>query len=93
MMGHDRFVADLRPLVESVLNRRGIVLGICCHPYDVCTELIAREAGVIVTDAHGDLLRAPLRVEPDVAWVGYANDAIRREIEPFLREALKKRDF
>lgn len=93
MMGHDRFVADLRPLVESVLNRRGIVLGICCHPYDVCTELIAREAGVIVTDAHGDLLRAPLRIEPDVTWIGYANEAIRREIEPFLREALKKRDF
>jgi len=91
MMGHDRFVADLRPLVESILNRRGLVLGICCHPYDVCTELIAREAGVIVTDEHGGPLRAPLRVEPDVAWIGYANDAIRRQIEPFLRQALKKR--
>jgi hypothetical protein len=91
MMGHYRFVADLRPLVEPVLNRRGIVLGICCHPYDVCTELIAREAGVIVTDEHGQPLRAPLRVEPDVTWIGYANEAIRREIEPFLREALKKR--
>jgi fructose-1,6-bisphosphatase/inositol monophosphatase family enzyme len=91
MMGHYRFVADLRPLVEPVLNRRGVVLGICCHPYDVCTELIAREAGVIVTDEHGQPLRAPLRVEPDVTWIGYANEAIRREIEPFLREALKKR--
>lgn len=93
MMGHDRFVADLRPLVESVLNARGLVLGICCHPYDVCTELIAREAGVIVTDERGDPLRAPLQVEPDVAWAGYANDAIRREIEPLLHEALKKRGF
>ena len=82
MMGHDRFVADLRPLVETLLNRRGLSLGICCHPYDMCTELIAREAGVIVTDQHGELLRAPLRVEPDIAWAGYANDAIRREIEP-----------
>jgi len=93
MMGHDRFVADLRPLVESLLNRRGLVLGICCHPYDVCTELIAREAGVIVTDEHGDPLRAPLNVEADVAWIGYANEAIRGEIEPVLREALNKRDF
>ena len=91
MMGHDRFVADIRPLVESVLNRRGLVLGICCHPYDVCTELIAREAGVIVTDEHGGPLRAPLKVEPDVAWIGYANEAIRREIEPHLRTALDKR--
>ena len=91
MMGHYRFVADLRPLVEPLINRRGLVLGICCHPYDVCTELIAREAGVIVTDEHGELLRAPLKIEPDVTWVGYANDAIRREIEPQLRKALKKR--
>ncbi len=91
MMGHDRFVADLRPLVESLLNRRGVTLGICCHPYDLCTELIAREAGVIVTDERGGALRAPLRVEPDMAWAGYANQAIRDEIEPLLHKALKDR--
>jgi fructose-1,6-bisphosphatase/inositol monophosphatase family enzyme len=91
LMGHDRFVADLRPLVEQVINRRGERLGICCHPYDVCTELIAREAGVIVTDERGEPLRARLSVEPDVAWVGYANEAIRREIEPLLQAALARR--
>jgi hypothetical protein len=90
-MGHDRFVADLRPLVEPVINARGGRLGICCHPYDLCTELVAREAGVIVTDARGERLSAPLSVEPDVAWVGYANESIRREIEPRLREALMRR--
>ena len=91
IMGHDRFVADLRPLVEAVLNRRGMPLGICCHPYDICTELIAKETGVIVTDEHGNELKAPLRVEPDIAWAGYANDAIRREIEPLLHAALGRR--
>lgn len=91
MMGHDRFVADLRPLIESLLNRRGLALGICCHPYDICTELIAREAGVIVTDERGGRLRSALSIEPDIAWAGYANDAIRREIEPLLRKALKDR--
>jgi len=91
MMGHDRFVADLRPLVESLLNRRGLSLGICCHPYDICTELIARETGVIVTNEHGEALQASLRIEPDIAWVGYANEAIRSEIEPLLRDALKRR--
>ena len=91
IMGHDRFVADLRPLVESFLKRRGLALGICCHPYDVCTELIALEAGVIVTDEHGEALSAPLTIDADVAWAGYANDSIRREIEPLLREALAKR--
>ncbi|HUS10137.1 MAG TPA: inositol monophosphatase family protein [Pyrinomonadaceae bacterium] len=91
MMGHDRFVADLRPLIETLLNRRGLSLGICCHPYDMCTEMIAREAGVVVTDERGALLRAPLRIEPDIAWAGYANDEIRREIEPLLHDALKRR--
>src|SRR5215475_1401783 len=69
--GHDRFIADLRPLMEPLLNRRGLRLGICCHPYDICTELVARELGVVVTDAWGAPLEAPLAVEPDVAWVGY----------------------
>ena len=75
--GRDRFTADLRPLMERGLRARGQSLGICCHPYDLCTELVAREAGVIVTDIDGGPLRAPLAVEPDVAWVGYANAAIR----------------
>lgn len=91
MMGHDRFVADIRGLTESLMNRRGLALGICCHPYDICTELIAREAGVIVTDGRGERLSATLSVEPDVSWAGYANDSIRRQIEPLLHAALRER--
>jgi hypothetical protein len=89
--GHDRFVADLRPLMEKVLARRGLALGICCHPYDLCTELIAREAGVIVTGVEGRPLDAPLTVDADVAWVGYANEAIRAQIAPLLTAALRRR--
>jgi fructose-1,6-bisphosphatase/inositol monophosphatase family enzyme len=91
MAGHDRFIADLRPTMEVILARKGLALGICCHPYDVCTELIARELGIVVTDEKGELLRAPLSVDPDVSWVGYANEAIRQQIEPLLTAALKKR--
>jgi hypothetical protein len=91
MAGHDRFVADLRPLMEQILARRGQALGICCHPYDLCTELIARELGIIVTDVLGAPLQAPLNVEADVAWVGYANAHIRAQIEPLLEAALRKR--
>lgn len=91
MTGHDRFVADLRPLMESVLARRGLALGICCHPYDLCTELIARELGVIITDEQGEPLRATLDVDANVTWVGYANAKIRAQIEPALRQALLTR--
>ena len=91
MAGHDRFVADIRPLLEKVMARRGLALGICCHPYDVCTELIARELGVIVTDVHGQSLSAPLNIEANVDWIGYANRHIRAQIEPLLQAALQKR--
>jgi len=89
--GHDRFIADLRPSMESVLKKRGAALGICSHPYDLCTALIAREAGVIVTGVRGDQLCAPLNVEAEVAWAGYANEDIRRQIEPLLLAALERR--
>lgn len=93
MAGHDRFVADLRPLLEQVLARRGLALGICSHPYDVCTELIARELGVIITDMHGHPLSAPLDIEHNVNWVGYANPHIQAQIEPLLQAALRKRQL
>lgn len=83
MMGHDRFIADLRPLVNKA--------GMCCHPYDLCTALIAREKGVIVTDPCGGPLAFPLDVDTNVGWAGYANQDIRRQIEPLLQLALKKR--
>jgi fructose-1,6-bisphosphatase/inositol monophosphatase family enzyme len=62
MAGHDRFIADLRPLAERTLAARGLQLGICCHPYDISTALVARECGVILTDAGGhDLDASTLR--------------------------------
>ncbi len=91
MAGHDRFVADIRPLLEKILARRDLALGICCHPYDICTELIARELGVIITDERGRPLSVPLTVTDDVSWVGYANEAIRDQIEPLLQKTLQKR--
>jgi hypothetical protein len=91
LSGHDRFVADLRPLLSPLAATRGFPLGICAHPYDLATELIARELGVLVTDERGRRLACPLDLESNVAWVGYANEAIRAQIEPLLRAALIRR--
>jgi hypothetical protein len=88
MAGHDRFVADLRPLFE---RRRSGGAALCCHPYDLCTELIARELGVAATDELGGALTAPLDVTSDVAWVGYANQALKARVEPHLQRALARR--
>jgi fructose-1,6-bisphosphatase/inositol monophosphatase family enzyme len=91
MSGHDRFTADIRPLMQDTLKERGAVMGICCHPYDMCTEIIAREAGVIVTDVEGQPLDAVLSVEPNIAWTGYANSDIQSQIQPHLISILRQR--
>ncbi len=89
-IGQDRFVADLRPLVERFTVERGLAAGHCCHPYDICAKLIAEEAGVIVTTPSGEPLTCSLDTESNVAWVGYANRELQLLIEPVLQELLNK---
>ena len=91
IMGHDRFIADLRPLLRSILKTRGFPIGLCCHPYDICTALIAEEVGVIVRSPDGGKMDYRLDVGLDVAWVGYANQELARTIEPILIEILNQR--
>jgi hypothetical protein len=87
-IGQDRFVADLRPLVQRFAAERGIAAGHCCHPYDLCAYLIAVEAGVIVTSPTGGPLSAPLDTESNVGWVGYSNRQIQSLVEPVLQDLL-----
>ena len=70
--GRDRFVADLRPLVDPD--------ALACHPYDVCTAMLLEEAGGVVTDPAGTPLDVPLDTTTPVAWVGYANEALAARI-------------
>jgi fructose-1,6-bisphosphatase/inositol monophosphatase family enzyme len=91
--GHDRFIADLRPLLRPLLASRGLPPALACHPYDICCALIAEESGVIVTDPHGRPLDAPLNVHAEVAWAGYANPHVRAQIEPQLQQALRRRGW
>jgi fructose-1,6-bisphosphatase/inositol monophosphatase family enzyme len=85
MVGHDRFLADLRPVFFDHLK---LPKKLVCHPYDICVELIAREAGVIVTDQQGNPLSALLDIRADVNWVGYANQDLQHLIEPELKYLL-----
>ncbi len=83
--GHDRWLADLRPVVYPPERA-----GLCCHPYDLCTELIAREAGIPITDHQQQPLAAPLDVTTKLAWMGFANQAIYQQIAPLLHTALQQ---
>lgn len=86
LIGHDRMLGDIRPLVFAKL---GIVSSLTCHPYDICTELILREAGGLVESPQGRPLRSPLDTVSPVAWIGYANTTLARQVRPILRRLLK----
>lgn len=85
LVGHDRMIADLRPLL---LPRAGAPAALCCHPYDICTALLLEAAGGVVETPEGRPLRAPLDTTTPVAWVGYANPLLARRLRPALRRAL-----
>lgn len=87
IIGHDRFLADLRPLVFARLRLKSALV---CHPYDICTALIAQEAGCIIEAPLGGPLRAPLDTTSAVAWAGYANPTLARHIRPVLRRLIRK---
>ena len=87
-MGHDRWLADIRPLVAPIRQQ-----GLCCHPYDLCTELIAREAGVLVTNEYGERLSAPLDVTTNMSWLGYANAHIYQQVDRILHTLLQKHNL
>jgi fructose-1,6-bisphosphatase/inositol monophosphatase family enzyme len=88
IVGHDRFVADLRPLFYAM---QGQGEGLCCHPYDCATMLIATEVGVVVTDGRGGPLDGPMDVTTGLSWAGFANEELRRVLEPLIVEFVRKR--
>ena len=86
LTGRDRFIADLRPLAFAALRARS---ALACHPYDICTAMIAQELGCVISAPDGKPLSAPLDTITPVAWVGYANAKLARWIGPKLRVALR----
>ena len=86
IVGHDRFNGDIRAHLMRARHLPGLPPGLAVHPYDICTELIAREAGVIVTTLDGQPLRDRLTVEDNVSWLAYANPQLRAQVEPIMRK-------
>lgn len=86
IVGHDRMLGDLRPLAYAKLGLSSAAL--CCHPYDICTALIAQEAGCVIESPDGKPLRVPLDTTTPVAWMGYANPTLARIVRPVLRRIM-----
>lgn len=87
LAGHDRFVADIRPLV---FRKLGLQTELACHPYDICTALILSEAGGIIEAPTGGRLEAPLDTTTPVAWAAYANPSLARRVRPVLKRLIRE---
>lgn len=90
LCGRDRFCADLRPLLFDSPGFAGKKRGLTCHPYDMAGLLVLEESGVILTDVRGEPLNAPFDTLTECNWIGYANPAIRRQVEPVLQSLLRE---
>lgn len=91
MMGHDRFCCDLRPLFYEILEHRSgdaVARGLECHPYDLAASLVARQAGILLTDGFGRPIEAPLNVRQGVHWCAFANRALQAQIQPVVSQWL-----
>lgn len=86
-LGRDRFVLDLRPLVHAKLGHGA---SLCCRPYDLCTMLVAQQAGCVVLDPLGKPLDAPLDTTTNVAFAGYANRALADHLAPIVADEVRR---
>lgn len=86
-LGRDRMVLDVRPLVHRALGHADTL---CSKPYDLCTALVARAAGCVVTCPDGAPLDPPLDTTTNVAFVGYANSTLADAIQPHLTRLLAR---
>ena len=85
LTGRLRIFGDLRPIP---LLRESAAPRFVCHPYDVCTGLLAELAGCVLENPEGGPLDAPLDTTSPVAWIGYANPTIAARARPILARLL-----
>ena len=87
LVGHDRMIGDLRPLA---FRKLGFHSSLVCHPYDICTAMLLQEAGGVVETPEGKPLSTPLDTTSPVAWMGYANPVLAKQVRPLLKRLMKE---
>lgn len=83
LMGHDRFVVDIRQDLDRLAGQKP---GLCAHPYDLASMLVAQEAGVHLTNGRGAALDGPLDVHTSISWAACANAELGRKIVSLIAE-------
>jgi hypothetical protein len=87
ILGRDRFVLDVRPLVYK---KMGVESALACRPYDLSSWLVGQQAGCVVCDPFGAPLDAPLDVTTNMSFAFYANRALADLLIPIVREEVTR---
>lgn len=88
IVGHDRLVGDLRPLVFRALDME--FSSLVCHPYDACAWLVLKNAGAVYEHPLGGFPDAPLDTITGMTWITYANESLASLARPVIRKVLKQ---
>jgi hypothetical protein len=56
----------------------------------VCIFLLLQEAGGVVEAPDGSTLDAPLDVTSPIAWIGFANENLAKQVRPILHRLLRE---
>lgn len=87
-----KFMKENLGAKEKKMKGEGKALGLCAHPYDVCTALALKETGAIITDGFGSeegFWKYPCDAKTNVHFIAYANKKIRDKMEPAIQEAIE----
>lgn len=84
--GRYRLLADLR----GWLGRTRGLANFTSKPYDMAALLVYREAGIPVLDEHFAPFDAPLDTETRLSIIAFANEALRRALQPHLEAVLRE---
>lgn len=82
-VGTYRLVADIRGYLQHE------TVSLCCHPYDVCTALIAQEAGSRIVNLENNALDYPLDTTTNCSWAGFANNFLYERYHELLFAVLR----
>jgi hypothetical protein len=87
ILGRDRFVLDVRPLVYKKL---GVQSALACRPYDLATWLVGQQAGCVIRDPYGEPITAPLDITTNMSFAFYANQRLADLLIPIVRDEVTR---
>lgn len=91
--GQSRLVVDIRPQLNQKWRRRAEPTGLCAHPYDLASWLIAREAGVVICQPNGQPFDGPTHATAEIGWIGFAHPMLAQRYDQLLLTILRRHEM